>query len=66
MRDLNQNDGTTFVFSTHDKRVMNRADRLVRMEDGQITALACGGTAPGNLFRIDASRKTILRSDRNH
>lgn len=39
MRDLNQNDGTTFVFSTHDKRVMNRADRLVRMEDGQITAL---------------------------
>lgn len=39
MRDINQNSGTTFVFSTHDKRVMNRADRLVRMEDGQITAL---------------------------
>ncbi len=34
MRDINQNSGTTFVFSTHDKRVMNRADRLVRMEDG--------------------------------
>jgi putative ABC transport system ATP-binding protein len=39
MRDINQDSGTTFVFSTHDKRVMNRADRLVRMEDGQITAL---------------------------
>lgn len=39
MRDINQNSGTTFVFSTHDKRVMNRADRLVRMEDGKITAL---------------------------
>lgn len=39
MRDINQNAGTTFVFSTHDKRVMNRADRLVRMEDGKITAL---------------------------
>ena len=39
MREINQNSGTTFVFSTHDKRVMNRADRLVRMEDGQITAL---------------------------
>lgn len=39
MRDINQDAGTTFVFSTHDKRVMNRADRLVRMEDGQITAL---------------------------
>jgi putative ABC transport system ATP-binding protein len=39
MREINQESGTTFVFSTHDKRVMNRADRLVRMEDGQITAL---------------------------
>ncbi len=39
MRDINQTEGTTFVFSTHDKRVMNRADRLVRIEDGQINAL---------------------------
>jgi putative ABC transport system ATP-binding protein len=39
MRDINQTEGTTFVFSTHDKRVMNRADRLVRIEDGHINAL---------------------------
>jgi putative ABC transport system ATP-binding protein len=27
------------VFSTHDRRVMNMADRLVRIEDGEIKAL---------------------------
>lgn len=39
MRDINHKSGTTFVFSTHDKRVMNMADRLVRIEDGRILAL---------------------------
>lgn len=27
---------TTFIFSTHDKRVIAKADRLVRIEDGEI------------------------------
>ncbi|GAB1460073.1 MAG: ABC transporter ATP-binding protein [Thauera sp.] len=39
MRDINRESGTTFVFSTHDRKVMNMADRLVRIADGQITAL---------------------------
>ena len=39
MQQINQENRTTFVFSTHDKRVMSRADQLVRMEDGQITKL---------------------------
>ncbi len=39
MRDINRKSGTTFVFSTHDRKVMNMADRLVRIADGQITAL---------------------------
>ena len=39
MKDINRKAGTTFIFSTHDKRVMNMADRLVRIEDGKITAL---------------------------
>ncbi len=39
MRDINRQSGTTFVFSTHDRKVMNMADRLVRIADGQITAL---------------------------
>lgn len=39
MREINRKSGTTFVFSTHDRKVMNMADRLVRIADGQITAL---------------------------
>ena len=55
MREINQNAGTTFVFSTHDKRVMNRADRLVRMEDGQITAL--GMKREGSWIFVQDRRK---------
>jgi putative ABC transport system ATP-binding protein len=40
MKDLNTKLGTTFIFSTHDKKVMARADRLVRIEDGRIQMLA--------------------------
>nr|WP_246116388.1 MULTISPECIES: ABC transporter ATP-binding protein [Denitromonas] len=39
MKQINRESGTTFVFSTHDRRVMNMADRLVRIEDGEIKAL---------------------------
>ncbi|MDP6944705.1 MAG: ABC transporter ATP-binding protein [Myxococcota bacterium] len=38
MRELNEQDGTTFIFSTHDERVMAHAHRLIRLEDGRITA----------------------------
>ncbi len=36
MYDLNQSLGVTFVFATHDARVMERSRRLVRMVDGAI------------------------------
>ena len=39
MKEINRKAGTTFIFSTHDKRVMNMADRLVRVEDGRVIAL---------------------------
>ena len=39
MKDINKRSGTTFVFSTHDARVMEAADRLVRIEDGRLTGL---------------------------
>jgi putative ABC transport system ATP-binding protein len=39
MKEINQTRGTTFVFSTHDKKVMARSDRLVRIEDGRIIML---------------------------
>ena len=36
MRELNQAHRTTFVFASHDPRVVAAAGRLVRMEDGRI------------------------------
>ncbi|MEM4204239.1 MAG: ABC transporter ATP-binding protein, partial [Candidatus Methanomethylicaceae archaeon] len=36
MHDLNTKRGTTFVFSTHDPKVMERASRVVQIRDGRI------------------------------
>ncbi len=38
MADLNKKRGVTFVFSTHDEKLMGRVDRLVRIRDGQEVA----------------------------
>jgi putative ABC transport system ATP-binding protein len=38
MRDLNRRDGTTFLFSTHDQKVMSHAHAVVRIADGQLQA----------------------------
>jgi putative ABC transport system ATP-binding protein len=37
MRDMNRKDGTTFVFSTHDPKVMAHANAIIRIEDGQVS-----------------------------
>lgn len=34
MRQLNQEKGTTFIFSSHDDRVISQAQRVIRLEDG--------------------------------
>ncbi|HXX29402.1 MAG TPA: ABC transporter ATP-binding protein [Myxococcaceae bacterium] len=36
MKELNERDGTTFIFSTHDAKVMSHANAVVRLEDGRI------------------------------
>ncbi|HKI57685.1 MAG TPA: ABC transporter ATP-binding protein [Trueperaceae bacterium] len=36
MRHLNREHGVTFVFSTHDPRLLDSVDRIVRLEDGRI------------------------------
>ena len=36
MQQLNRTRGVTFLFSTHDPRVMNRADRIIRIVDGRV------------------------------
>jgi len=38
MEQLNRAHGTTFVYSTHDPQVMERARRLIRLHDGQIAS----------------------------
>lgn len=38
MHELNHERGITFVFSTHDPMVLDRADRIVRLVDGKILA----------------------------
>jgi putative ABC transport system ATP-binding protein len=36
MRDLNEKRGMTFVFSTHDTQIMERARRLITLKDGAV------------------------------
>jgi len=38
MRRLNQERGVTFLFSSHDPRVIDHADRVVQLEDGRVVA----------------------------
>ncbi|WP_153108815.1 ABC transporter ATP-binding protein [Propionivibrio limicola] len=51
MKQINQSDGTTFIFSTHDKRVIAKADRLVRVEDGEITMLGIRNDANWSIVK---------------
>jgi putative ABC transport system ATP-binding protein len=50
MKSINRQFGTTFIFSTHDRRVMSMADRLVRVEDGAIASLS---------VRVDGKWKSV-------
>ena len=36
MLKLNQEENVTFIFSTHDQRVIDRARRVITLEDGKI------------------------------
>lgn len=38
MAEMNSKEGITFVFSTHDQRVIDRAHRVVVLEDGKIVS----------------------------
>ena len=38
MREMNKSRGITFVFSTHDKLVMDFAERIVKLKDGSIVS----------------------------
>jgi len=36
MRQINHKHGTTFIFSTHDQRLLERVGRQILMHDGEI------------------------------
>jgi putative ABC transport system ATP-binding protein len=60
MKDINRAFKTTFIFSTHDKKVMAMADRLVRIEDGQIRML--GVRADARWLVVDERRRRAERA----
>jgi putative ABC transport system ATP-binding protein len=62
MKQINRVYQTTFVFSTHDKKVIARADRLVRIEDGRIRRLGMRTGDEWVLVR-DGPRARELPSD---
>jgi len=46
MEQLNRQEGVTFIFSTHDPRIVAKARRIITLEDGKILSdnkLACHG-----------------------
>jgi len=36
MENLNHKENITFIFSTHDQRVVNKAHRVITIEDGRV------------------------------
>ncbi|RLD59399.1 MAG: ABC transporter ATP-binding protein [Bacteroidetes bacterium] len=38
MKQLNKDENITFIFSTHDARVVNKARRIITVEDGKVVA----------------------------
>ena len=46
MRDLNRKERMTFLFSTHDERVMERARRVIVLRDGDISEIQEHSTGP--------------------
>lgn len=56
MKQINRRLNTTFIFSTHDRHVMARADRLIRVEDGAVTML---GTREHGKWSVVPERRFI-------
>ncbi|BDG04085.1 ABC transporter ATP-binding protein [Anaeromyxobacter oryzae] len=46
MKEMNRRDGTTFIFSTHDPKVMSHASAIVRIADGQLVGREAVAGAP--------------------
>ena len=67
MQEINRKSGTTFIFSTHDRKVMAKANRLGRIEDGRVYQLGLRKEAgwvfvrpPGSRARDPANEEKAL------
>ena len=60
MRKINREMGTTFVFSTHDQRVIDMADKRVDLEDGEIVRL---GVRQGKEWAYARERAPLDETD---
>ena len=54
MRELNHADGTTFIFSTHDARVMSFAHTIVRLADGKLADVETKGATRAEIAELGA------------
>lgn len=63
MKDINHQFGTTFIFSTHDRKVMSMADRLIRIEDGRIAMLGLKEANKWKAVRM-AKQQTTAREEK--
>jgi putative ABC transport system ATP-binding protein len=61
MKAINRAQRTTFIFSTHDKKVIAKADRLVRIEDGRILGLGIRTESSWLLVKGSRSHRTGTR-----
>lgn len=52
MKSINQELKTTFIFSTHDQRVIDMADRLVKIEDGILQELGVRNGEHWSMVRL--------------
>jgi putative ABC transport system ATP-binding protein len=59
MKKINETMKTTFIFSTHDRRVVDLADRVVQMDDGAITHL--GIRREGDLLLTPVANQVSIR-----
>lgn len=60
MKRINRKLGTTFIFSTHDRRVMAMADRLVRIEDGSISMLGVRVNDKWSLVKVRQDKEVVI------
>jgi putative ABC transport system ATP-binding protein len=53
MRELNHADGTTFIFSTHDARVMSFAHSVIRLADGKLATPEHSGATQAEVAELE-------------